>query len=205
MSMQMLQQVMRMRRQGSISNFDAQRIIKKTLGDKIYGKFITKWSNSNHNREEFNVKRFQTVMNNASSGDGGSSLSGQLAEKAQAVARAAPKNPRTGNIAPVSVQVKHLDKNVGEAPNHPYPYNTRPPDGFIERDPGRTTRVHTIDPVLDPSQTPRTGLSPRTFSYSNDGKRNPYDKSVDKKKKSKGAGKPKGLLLDDEQQKGLIY
>ena len=206
MSMQMLQQVMRMRQQGSISNFDAQRILKKTLGDKVYGKFVTQGEHHDDGptRKEFNVKKFTNIMNAASSGDSGSLLANQLAEKAQATGRKAPKGP-TGNIAPVSIQVKHLEKTVGEAPSHSYPYNTRPPDGFIERDPGRTTRVHTIDPVLDPSQTPRTGLSPRTFTYSNEGKRNPYDKSVDKKKKSKGAGKPKGLLLDDEQKKGLIY
>ena len=195
----MLQQVMRMRQQGSISNFDAQRILKKTLGDKVYGKFVTQGEHHDDGptRKEFNVKKFTNIMNAASSGDSGSLLANQLAEKAQATGRKAPKGP-TGNIAPVSIQVKHLEKTVGEAPSHSYPYNTRPPDGFIERDPGRTTRV--------PSRS--ESLPPRTFDGGYQTLRmaeNPYDKSVDKKKKSKGAGKPKGLLLDDEQKKGLIY
>lgn len=189
MSMAMLQQVMRMRRQGSISNFDAQRLIKKTLGDKDYSRFVK--PNYDRGTNVFDMAMFKGALNSASSGDSGEPNSVAIYNRASEKARAAPKNPTTGNIAPVSVQIKHLDKTVGEAPSHSHPYNTRPPDGFKERVPNRSE-----------------SLPPRTFDGGYQTLRmaeNPYDKSVDKKKKSKGTSKPKGLLLDDEQKQGLIY
>jgi hypothetical protein len=189
MSLNMLTHVLRMRREGNLSNRDAQRLIKKTLGDKDYSRFVKPDYDKGTN--VFDMVKFQGALNSASSGDSGEPNSEAINKRAWEKARAAPKNPTTGNIAPVSVQVKHLDKTIGEPSKVPFPYNQRPSMGFKERVPSRSE-----------------SLPPRTFDGGYQTLRmaeNPYDKSVDKKKKSKGAGKPKGLLLDDEQKQGLIY
>ncbi len=197
---------MNMRAEGSISNRDAQRLIKKTLGDKGYGKFVK--PDYDNDTSYFDMRKFRSALAGAASGDSGDPKAEIVQEKAWEAERAAPRNPATGNVSHVSEQMKHLDKTVGEPSKQTYPYNQRPTQGFKERDPGRSDRVYYLDPLLDPSQTPQKGLPPRTFDGGYQtlrGVEKPYDKSVEKKKKGKGAGKPKGLLLDDEQKKGLIY
>lgn len=179
---------MNMRAEGSISNRDAQRLIKKTLGDKGYGKFVK--PDYDNDTSYFDMRKFRSALAGAASGDSGDPKAEIVQEKAWEAERAAPRNPATGNVSHVSEQMKHLDKTVGEPSKQTYPYNQRPTQGFKERDPGRK------------------GLPPRTFDGGYQtlrGVEKPYDKSVEKNKKGKGAGKPKGLLLDDEQKKGLIY
>ena len=69
MSLNMLTHVLRMRREGNLSNRDAQRLIKKTLGDKDYSRFVKPDYDKGTN--VFDMVKFQGALNSASSGDSG--------------------------------------------------------------------------------------------------------------------------------------